>query len=171
MTATDDLRRLLDERGVEWEEHDGAIERRTVYMTPNGWCYVSTANDKWLSYVEYHDMTPEQAVAASLGAEDAYTREDVEGAFVSGYSLGSLPVGSDPQWDQNEQTVDEHMAEFGWVRKEGPGTCHETVIDHYWRGCGSCGYIWEFMYGIGKCERPLYCPNCGRRVIGGVDAN
>lgn len=53
----------------------------------------------------------------------------------------------------------------------GRGTCHETVIDHYWRGCGSCGYIWEFMYGIGKCERPHWCPNCGRRVIGGVDAN
>jgi len=44
------------------------------------------------------------------------------------------------------------------------GTCHETIINHYWRGCDSCGYIWEFMYGIGKCERPHYCPNCGRRV-------
>ena len=67
MTATNELRRLLDERGVEWEDHSGSIEQRTVYMTPNGWCYVSTANDKWLSYVEYHDMTPEQAVEATLG--------------------------------------------------------------------------------------------------------
>lgn len=67
MTATDELRRLLDERGVEWEDHNGSIEQRTVYMTPNGWCYVATANDKWLSYVEYHDMTPEQAIDATLG--------------------------------------------------------------------------------------------------------
>lgn len=111
-SATDELRRLLDERGVEWEDHSGSIEQRTVYRTPNGWCYVSTANDKWLSYVEYHDMTPEQAIDATLGR----------------------------------------------------GTCNETIINHHWRGCGSCGYIWEFMYGIGKCERPRYCPTCGRKV-------
>ena len=67
MTATDIMRRLLDERGVEWEDHSGSIEQRTVYMTPNGWCYVSTANDKWLSYVEYHDMTPEQVAAGGRG--------------------------------------------------------------------------------------------------------
>ena len=67
MSATDELRRLLDERGVEGEDHSGSIEQRTVYRTPNGWCYVSTANDKWLSYVEYHDMTPKQAVEATLG--------------------------------------------------------------------------------------------------------
>ena len=66
-SATDELRRLLDERGVKWEDHSGSIEQRTVYRTPNGWCYVSTANDKWLSYVEYHDMTPEQAIDATLG--------------------------------------------------------------------------------------------------------
>ena len=76
MTATDELRRLLNERGVEWEDHSGGIEQRTVYRTPNGWCYVSTANDKWLSYVEYHDMTPEQAIDATLGRG---TCEDVSG--------------------------------------------------------------------------------------------
>ena len=42
----------------------------------------------------------------------------MESAFVSGYSLGTLPVGSDPQWDENRQTVDEHMAELGWVRAD-----------------------------------------------------
>ena len=66
-SATERLHALLDELGVEWEDHSGSIEQRTVYRTPNGWCYVSTANDKWLSYVEYHDMTPKQAVEATLG--------------------------------------------------------------------------------------------------------
>lgn len=75
MTATDELRRLLDERGVGWEDHSGSIEQRTVYRTPNGWCYVSTANDKWLSYVEYHDMTPEQAVEATLGRGTCRAKE------------------------------------------------------------------------------------------------
>lgn len=47
----------------------------------------------------------------------------------------------------------------------GRGTCREAKIDRYWRGCGECGYIWEYMYGIGKCESPRYCPNCGRKVV------
>lgn len=90
MSATDELRRLLDERGVEWEDHSGSIEQRTVYRTPNGWCYVSTANDKWLSYVEYHDMTPQQAIDATLGRGtcrdvfevDAMSEDDRIGEFV-----------------------------------------------------------------------------------------
>lgn len=44
-------------------------------------------------------------------------------------------------------------------------TCHETMIDRFFRGCSECGYIWEFMYGIGNCVRPNYCPNCGKRVV------
>lgn len=87
-SATERLRALLDERGVEWEDHSGSIEQRTVYMTPNGWCYVSTANDKWLSYVEYHDMTPEQAVEATLG------RGTCE---VEGYDDG-MDEGMDGEW-------------------------------------------------------------------------
>lgn len=44
-------------------------------------------------------------------------------------------------------------------------TCHEAMVDKYFRGCSECGYMWEYMYRIGKCERPNYCPNCGARVI------
>ncbi|MBR3160814.1 MAG: hypothetical protein IKF14_17145, partial [Atopobiaceae bacterium] len=91
--------------------------------------------------------------------DGAFTREDVEGAFVSGYSLGTLPVGSDPQWDQNEQTADEHMAELGWVRER---TCqrekHGVKMDGSPRlRCSLCGY------GIGD-KRFNYCPNCGARI-------
>lgn len=105
---------------------------------------------------------------ATLGAEDVYTREEVESAFVSGYSLGCLPVGSDPTWDQNEQTVDEHMAEWGWVRKEattGSGTCHVKLhpdlraypLVRFCEGvCSECGEELPVGYN--------FCPNCGRRV-------
>lgn len=221
MTATDELRRLLDERGVEWTANDGEYVKETC------WAYMGELT---AAFAEYNDgttrfacdtwcFTPEQAIAATLGTpvtgetsdgyhtfnelyhhravlfsvtvrdhidrawkskahhdgtmydgmfivgietpsgqatyhydidpywdmfdckeldrapewdghtpddaieriatlgnEESYTRDDVESAFVSGYSLGCLPVGSDPRWDQNEQTVDEHMAELGWVR-------------------------------------------------------
>lgn len=46
----------------------------------------------------------------------------------------------------------------------GTETCKEVKIDRYWRGCGECGYIWEHMYAMGKCTRPNFCPNCGKRV-------
>lgn len=118
MTATDELRKLLDERGVKWREgspnktkwsHDG-IE----FVAVNAW----PRNGGKTRLILCANITPEQAIEATLGNEESYTRDDVESAFVSGYSLGCLPVGSDPQWDQNEQTVDEHMAELGWVRAE-----------------------------------------------------
>lgn len=117
-----------------------------------------------------------QAIAATLGAEDAYTREDVESAFVSGYSLGCLPVGSDPTWDQNEQTMDEHMAEWGWVRKEaalGSGTCHDKCSRFNAWVCSECGATLLLMfddygeptYSVdGVADVPRFCPNCGRRV-------
>ncbi len=44
-------------------------------------------------------------------------------------------------------------------------TCHETTIDKFFRGCDSCGYMWEVFYGIGKRECPNYCPNCGAKVV------
>ena len=47
----------------------------------------------------------------------------------------------------------------------GTETCKEVKIDRYWRGCGECGYIWEYMYAIGKCARPNFCPNCGAKVM------
>ena len=43
-------------------------------------------------------------------------------------------------------------------------TCHETEIDKFFRGCDSCGWMWEVFYSFGKRERPNFCPNCGARV-------
>lgn len=67
----------------------------------------------------------EQAIAATL--DETYTREEMESVFVSGYSLGTLPVGSDPQWDENRQTVDEHMEDLGWVRSATLGSSTLTA--------------------------------------------
>ena len=71
----------------------------------------------------------EQAIAATVNVGETYTREECEAQFVRGFSLGCLPSGSDPCWDENGQTLDEHMAELGWVRKDA-----EKVE----RSCASC---------------------------------
>ena len=119
-TATERLRALLDERGAEYELTAWSCGAAVWWRDSSGtmWRAHDNDEDELLSFYAYNSVTPEQAIAATLGQEDVYTREDMEGAFVSGYSLGSLPVGSDPRWDENRQTVDEHMAELGWVRKE-----------------------------------------------------
>ena len=73
MTATDDLRRLLDERGIkhfdyskggwsqtQWEAPDG--NRHFTYETYNNPAKTAKLVISWLP-------TPEQAIAATLGVE------------------------------------------------------------------------------------------------------
>lgn len=111
---------------------------------------------------------------ATLGREDTYTREDVEGAFVSGYSLGlDMFDSSKPEkgWNQNERNIDEEMEDLGWVRKDaaklGSGTCElVNAADDLGKGtqscmCDACGYTalddwWDEF---------KFCPNCGRKVV------
>lgn len=74
MTETNELRQLLDERGVEWWE--GEDERKTHWRS-NGltWEYFNTENgDAWLGFLGAceSDISPEQAVEATLGRRTCY---------------------------------------------------------------------------------------------------
>lgn len=76
MTATDELRRMLDERGVEWRAYTdltrGAMElfHSTYFDMPNG-CKARAASiiDSDLVLLTFR-TTPEQAIAATLGETD-----------------------------------------------------------------------------------------------------
>ena len=171
MSATDELCRMLDERGVEYFKHEDGEPLRKLEKADEpatSWrmgsasaCAVPIEGnelfDLWIDH-----CTPEQAIAATLG--ETYTREECEAAFVRGYSLGMLPVGSDPQWDENRQTVDEHMAELGWVRER---TCEVVFkrgamydVAHY----SCCGY--EYPEPVNETAvAENYCPNCGAKVV------
>lgn len=119
MTATERLRALLDERGVEWEPVDGCA---ATYVEHNGeaWRFDYDESLDQLGIVCLSGYTPEQAVDATLG----------------------------------------------------PGTCE---VEESWHGesemveyrCTACD---EFMaVEVVKpdgAQRPNYCPNCGRRVVG-----
>ena len=67
MTATDELRRLLDERGVEWCPSAWDRSTETYWMTADGnGCLATQGETKLrLSFADY--LTPEQAIAATLG--------------------------------------------------------------------------------------------------------
>lgn len=148
MTATDRLRALLDERGVEnvwkfdgnkmWDSDGGCCG--TIYETQ----WESPDGLRHLTFTEYPNEerttrlviawhpTPEQAVAATLGVTDATGgRQDGAGTCkVEGFDDG-MDEGLDGEW-------------FAYA----PPTWHL-----------SCGHE---VYGS---ERPRYCSTCGRRVV------
>ena len=72
MTAIGELRHLLDERGIEWKEaspnktkwsHNG-IE----YVATNAWPRNGGAKTRLILHA---NLTPEQAIAATLGNEES----------------------------------------------------------------------------------------------------
>jgi hypothetical protein len=70
MTATDELRRLLDERGAEWEKPTGIIEQIKTVWRDGPWEFaaVDTGDGELSVYVEHRFwLTPAQAVEATLG--------------------------------------------------------------------------------------------------------
>ncbi|MBO7674715.1 MAG: hypothetical protein J6S63_06860 [Atopobiaceae bacterium] len=62
MTATDELRRLLDERGVKWRWDNGTATWYVDGVMYNAWGY----DNERLTMSVCH-LTPEQAVEATLG--------------------------------------------------------------------------------------------------------
>lgn len=67
MTATDELRRLLDERGVEWRDDSSIYGTRRTVWTADGVTYVAAEVSGRLKVSGY--LTPEQAVEATLGSD------------------------------------------------------------------------------------------------------
>ena len=80
MTATDELRRLLDERGVEWTYGDGTVS----YASDGRWFHAWAYSDDTMC-VSMGYLTPAQAVEATLGRGtcrmEPFIYEDT-GAFI-----------------------------------------------------------------------------------------
>lgn len=79
MTATDELRHLLDERGVEWDADDeimddGSISQVT-YWYSNDIEWSADGRDEYLAFDAVQLITPEQAIAATLGVGACHADE------------------------------------------------------------------------------------------------
>lgn len=72
MTATERLRELLDERGVEWAAPDESWNQDSITYWKVGsikWVAFESENGTlWLNCNSVTDLTPSQAIAATLGA-------------------------------------------------------------------------------------------------------
>ena len=81
MSATDELRRLLDERGVEWHHTSGSLGiPYTWWHSPTmGEVDATEGADGKLYMVLNLDLTPEQAVEATLGRGTCRMTEQDDG--------------------------------------------------------------------------------------------
>ena len=187
MTATDELRRMLDERGVEHFDNN----ERTLWGCGDYYPYSAVENFGGSLNVHTHayDLTPEQAIAATLGNQYGWNhpewvewvdglnhrevksiRDAVEQLMYEAITLGgSMGPNDNIEDGWNEGTELTKKFTDWWVEKFatlGAGTCHveSSIIDTYeynrWEYELSCGHaiIWE------DSEPPRYCPNCGRRI-------
>lgn len=153
MSVTDELRRLLDERCVKYDE----ITKGNTTLFRFDYCdscddYMHSIAITGACISAYSDyLTPEQAIAATLGNE---------------LNPDGLPVGL---------TILEDGELLNWrgenyVRQRGECEMTETEIEdtcgeHYvylteWT-CSECGYASTSLYSD---ERPKFCKECGAKV-------
>ena len=200
MTATDELRRMLDERGVEWGNvrNDGY---ESDYLTKwrlngiQGHAFVTVT--EWpggLSLETYqHYLTPEQAIAATLGTPVTGETSDGYHTFNELYHhravLFSVIVRDhiDRAWKSkahHDGTMYDGMFIVGIETPSGQATYHYD-IDPYWDmfDCKELDRAPEWdghtpddaieriaTLGAGTCKVEsscAICPGCGRKAVNG----
>ena len=78
MTATDELRRLLDERGVEWMPSVWSARDETFYKVGNtGFLATEMSGGRMKVCIEGY-VAPEQAVEATLGRGECHRQPHID---------------------------------------------------------------------------------------------
>lgn len=171
-SATEKLRRLLDERGVEWTACDGEHVRETCwdYMGELTAAFAEFDNGTTKFACDTWCFTPEQAIVATLGNGVERTRTEYDALTAKQVSKAVERHGNimDNRLYENWQAVADELNAM-----LGSGTCKliDTTSpsnDDYWNSamCSECGA--DFTCAIFGSDRRLpdanYCPNCGRKV-------
>ena len=175
MTATEELRRLLDERGVE--HYDGT--ERTLWgyeqTGENTGIYRFAASEISGGFLQF-DMfriTPEQAVAATLGDERlAFLEEKVK---LQGEYIVKLSEENRVLLAQNCEAATRHAGQMDYMQLKleaataDADKCHMRLA---YEEDDADGCIWPDHYECDKCGAkvggimpPKFCPNCGRKVV------
>ena len=139
MTATDELRRLLDERGVEWESAD-FIEPIAETQWGNN-CYIDYP--ELSPYLTISYCTPEQAIAATLGRGTCKLEGFADVRFSVDYEVEGYAVGSSIDYATLEE-----CSSCGAYVIEPPAFHHVLTCD-----------------GDEIYQPYNYCPNCGAKVV------
>ena len=166
MTATDELRLLLDERGVEWYADDETLDdgslSQVTYWHSNGIEWSADGRDEFLAFDAVQLITPEQAIAATLG--------DMPRLPYFWTADGTLHIEL-PKLPESisVRLPDQRDREMGsartWQYTLDSGTCRYEIAffgdGKAWFACSECGGMASADY-----DPPKYCPHCGRKVVG-----
>ena len=169
-SATEALRRMLDERGVEWTYGDGTVS----FSDGNHWCHAWAYNDDTMC-VSMGYFTPEQAVAATLGNESDDAAMVRLHERMNAVLLGYERAQGIEKRDGDGEVVVPFVAEMHRLIEEaatlGAGTCkvessvaiefNTLISPDYYEFEMSCGYRFSWSDN----EPPDHCPGCGRKVM------
>lgn len=182
MGSSDEVRRLLDERGVEHEDSDISVGEKAYGATTCWECgdVVARFSEKADvgTLLEAWDASPEQAIAATVGRSCASCPEmDDPDSYISHLQSAlkwhdeHVPRPTDPRNTcvvlEGENPPEEVMfvAEGGGVTHYLPeATCKQedwsTEGDHarVWLTCGHDCMVETVA------DLPKFCPECGARV-------
>lgn len=147
MSATDELRKMLDERGVEWGTGFGGD---TLWTGRYGIEWRWDKQEGTLAMYS-HAITPEQAIAATLGS-GTLTAEQVRKAIFDSSSYASYDGAKYYADGIGMQAIADEL------NSRAERTCSDVAIEGEWFECSKCGCVRQLIH-------PHYCPNCGARVV------
>ena len=171
MNATERLRKLLKERGAEYDDY---IDTCTAWLkSERGYmAFADESDEDGLLSVELY-LTPEQAVEATLGRGD-YTYEQwraISDAVAAAMQYAhdraiEHPDKADPYWNLDEYVERVCAAAFGDDATMGRETCHMewSLADNGWADhtCSNCGYVENTDVHVTLDWN--FCPKCGARI-------
>ena len=169
MTPIEELKKGLDELGVEYDTYD-------LPNGEHGLSWIDSNNIEWEVVQQGENfrihalqlVTPEQAIAATVGTEpDEATmlklHDRMNAALLDYESAMGIDGGNGanavPFVNEMHQIIED-------AATVGVGTCRCTVetsndyYDDYTRYHMSCGFT---MYGD-EIDKPRFCGGCGRRI-------
>lgn len=168
---TNELRDKLDELDVKWWPDVYYRDTNTCWRVGDFEWRASEQKDGKLligcTCVKH--LTPEQAIAATVGAGTLtaeQVRECAKEVYFEGYGDGATHRVNGIEETDWQTIADKLNATLG------AGTCHFKVVidqDPSRRGrgniceCDKCGY--RCARGFIEDERFKHCPNCGKRII------
>lgn len=152
-SSTEILRRLLDERGVEWRDTGKRLNVGNGVRIPIQTEYEQSCGGRWSTVTEalsgtltVNNLTPEQAIAATLGDSDAVAFcKRVESATKEREPLTLFGVDYEARGECEIETTE------NWL-----------LAEQYHR-CKHCGAFFAVLDASGDIP-PCVCPNCGKAV-------
>ena len=163
MSATDTIRALLDERGVEYRTH-GMTDRTWFDVGGISWFVIERENGSLAVQAVF--LTPEQAVEVTLG----HAYEPPLAAHWDGDTL-TLTIPRDPSCIRVQRSAEQPCKVYADESKViaatlGRGECRNKAIRPQTFWCDQCDCAAEGWVDVGGTliNGFRYCPNCGRKV-------